>query len=76
MTLPGMTAGQSFNSGAGSFQGRASGQGGARVEMAIDFGCLLSCGAKALGCITCGTSIPCWIACAGPEVVSCATKCF
>jgi hypothetical protein len=43
---------------------------------AIDFGCLLGCGAQALPCIRCGTDLLCWASCAGPSTVSCITKCL
>ena len=76
MALPNLTAGRSFSPTTTSFQGRATAFNGGGVEMALNIGCLMGCGAKALGCIPCGTNIPCWIGCAGPEVVSCVTRCF
>ncbi len=76
MALPKLTAGRSLGPTLGLFQGRATDANGNAVEMSLNIGCLIGCGAKALGCITCGTNIPCWIGCAGPDVVSCVTGCF
>lgn len=76
MTLPKLTAVQSLTSPNGSFGGQAElGQAG-NIEMMLSMSCLLGCGARALGCITCGTNIPCWVGCAGPGAVSCVSKCF
>lgn len=75
MALPNLTAGLSLNPAFGSFHGRSTCAADG-VEMSLSIGCLLGCGAKALSCITCGTNIPCWIGCAGPDVVNCVTGCF
>jgi len=76
MALPNFTAGLSFSPTVGSFRGQAAPSSGGSLEMSLSIGCLLGCGVKALGCITCGTSIPCWIGCAGPEAVKCVSGCF
>jgi hypothetical protein len=48
----------------------------AGIEMQFDPLCLLRCAGGALSCIACGTNIPCWIGCAGPQVVNCVADCF
>lgn len=76
MALPRMNAATSLASSSQRFQGHATEEPPPGVEMALSFTCLLGCGAGVLKCITCGTNIPCWIGCAGPDVVSCVTKCL
>ncbi|MBI4852989.1 MAG: hypothetical protein HY819_14455 [Acidobacteria bacterium] len=48
----------------------------ANVMPSIDIWCMVKClGLGALKCAYCLTSIPCWVACAGPKAVQCFQEC-
>lgn len=70
------TAEQSLGNNALAYAGNAAGEAAPSIEGAIDFLCLLKCGAGALGCIKCGTNIGCWVKCAGPVIADCVKSCF
>jgi hypothetical protein len=76
MKLPRVTAEQSLRSPNERFVGTVKSEKSRGVEMAINVGCIMRCGGKALACLPCGTNVACWATCAGPSTVSCVTRCF
>lgn len=50
--------------------------GAGRITPSFDVWCMVKClGLSALKCIKCGTSVSCWIECAGPKAVACYNEC-
>jgi len=76
MKLPRVTAERSLDYRNDWFIGTVNDEKPKGLEMAINIGCLMRCGGKALACAPCGSNLTCWAACAGPSTVSCATRCF
>jgi hypothetical protein len=38
--------------------------------------CATKCGVSALGCVSCGSDLDCWLSCAGPKAANCIANCI